>query len=490
MTRDQAQAPILEGLKAYEKEGVTSFGVPGHKSGKGAPSDVKSLLGRYAFVGDATTQKGIDDRRMSKQVRQEAERLAAEAWGARHCFFSTNGTSLSNHVAMLTVAAPGDTVLVARNSHKSLIAAVIIGHVRAVFLEPDYDEAWDIEHGIPAAELERQLAAHPDAKGVFVVSPTYYGISSDLRRLARICHRNKVPLVVDQAWGPHYPFQPEMPPPAIQCGADVAVASIHKTMAGLEQASILLLNSRLVPRDRFELCYDLFESTSPSVPILASIDATRRQFVQEGEKLIGGLLKNARWARAELDAVAGVRVMGREVLDGDARCALEDTKIFFEMSDLGVNGYEADDWLEREQKLSMGLSDNRHLLAGFTVGNDSRSTRKLVSGVKALAAWAKEGGKDRKGPVKDLPRIRELRTEQVLTPSEAFFAPAKHVPLRKATGRVAAEMVSPYPPGIPRVLPGERITAAHVQYFEAGLRAGFFVMDPSDMTLRTLRVVA
>src|SRR4051794_6439737 len=229
MKAGQEKAPILEGLRRQQKADPTSFGVPGHKSGKGAGWDVTWLLGRGTFKGDATTFKGIDDRRMSKRVRQNAERLAAQAWGAKHCFFSTNGTSLSNHVAMLTVADPGDTVLIARNSHKSLIAALIIGHVTPVFLEPDYDETWDIYHGIPVAEVERKLDAHPDARGVFVTSPSYYGISSDLTRLARLCHRRKVPLIVDEAWGPHYAFHPEMPPPAIRCGADMALASIHKT---------------------------------------------------------------------------------------------------------------------------------------------------------------------------------------------------------------------------------------------------------------------
>lgn len=276
--------------------------------------DVKWLLGWSTSKGDATTFRGIDDRRMSKRVRQNAERLAARLWGAEHCFLSINGASLSNHVAMLTMAGPGDTVLVARNSHKSLLAAAIIGHVKVAFLKPDYDADWNIEHGIPIDEVERELASHPSAKAVFIVSPTYYGISADPKGIARVCHQCGAPLVVDEAWGPHDAFHSSLPRPAIRCGADLAISSIHKTMAGLEQVSILLLNSKLVPYDRFTLAYDLFESTSPSMPILASIGATRRQFARDGRKLLGNLLDVARQTRAELAGLEGVRVMGREVV--------------------------------------------------------------------------------------------------------------------------------------------------------------------------------
>jgi arginine decarboxylase len=247
MASTHDQAPIVEALAAYLGESFSSFGVPGHKGGKGAPSDIYRLLGKYAFYADTTTQHGIDDRTESKKVLRKAEALAARAWGARRCLFSTNGSSLSNHAVLLATANPGDTVLVSRNSHKSMIAALIIGGVRPVFLTPDYDPDWNVEHGIPVAEVERQLDAHPDAKGVFIVSPSFYGVTSDLRTIAKVCHKRGVPLIVDEAWGPHYRFHPDLPTPALRCGADVAITSIHKTMAGLHQASVLLWNSEIIP---------------------------------------------------------------------------------------------------------------------------------------------------------------------------------------------------------------------------------------------------
>jgi arginine/lysine/ornithine decarboxylase len=488
LTHDQA--PIVEALASYLGESFSSFGVPGHKGGKGAPADIYRLLGRYAFYADTTTQHGVDDRTESKKVLHKAESLAARAWGAKRCLFSTNGSSLSNHAVLLATANPGDTVLVSRNSHKSMIAALIIGGVRPVFLTPDYDPDWNVEHGIPVAEVERQLDAHPDAKGVFVVSPSFYGVTSDLKRIAKACHKRGVPLVVDEAWGPHYPFHPDMPTHALRCGADIAITSIHKTMAGLHQASILLWDSEIIPEDRFALCYDLFESTSPSVPILASIDATRRQFVKGGKDLLETLLKHARRAREEIGAIEGVRVMGKEILDGDARHEMEETKILLDVAGLRVSGYEADDYLSDEHKVSMGLSDEQHLLATFTIGNGRRDTNALISALQSLADWARDRTKRHDGVPKDLPRHDELGTKQVMTPSEAFFAPSEFVPLKRAAGRISSAMISPYPPGVPRVLPGERITESHIAYFEIARAAGMFPMDANDRTLREVRVVA
>jgi arginine decarboxylase len=491
MADDQTSAPILDALAKYSKSGSVSFGVPGHKSGRGATPDIKRVVGAEAFAADATTQKGIDDRRETQRTIQRAEDLAARAWGADYAHLSTNGTSLSNHAAFLSVAVPGETVLVGRNAHKSVIAGLIMAGLRPVFLEPDQDAEWDIEHGIPVAEMERKLAAHPEAKGAFLVSPTFFGVVPNLRALAETCHRHGKPLVVDEAWGPHLYFHPELPQAAIASGADMALGSIHKMMAGLQGSSIMLLKSGLIPPDRFALCYDLFESTSPPVQVLASIDATRRQFVQEGEALLGALLERARRARAAFAEIPGIRVMGREVLDGDARHGLEETKVTLDISGLGITGYEADDWLTENINISMGLSDDRHLLACFTIGNDDKATDALIAGIRALATWAESRpASERHGRPPEMPARRDLQTRMEMTPAEAFFGRVEHVPLERAAGRVAAEMVTPYPPGIPRLVPGQLIDEPHVAFLRLGLEAGLFVLGTSDEQLKTVRVVA
>lgn len=488
LTHDQA--PIVEAPAAYLGESATSSGVPGHKGGRGAPSDIRRLLGRYAFYGDTTTQRGIDDRTESKKVVHKAEVLAARSWGAKRCLFSTNGSSLSNHAVLPATAGPGDTVPVSRNSHKSMIAALIIGGVRPVFLAPDYDPDRNVEHAIPVADVERQLDAHPNARGGAHRQPVV--LRGDVRPEE---DRQGQPQAGRAAGGGRglgaaLPLPPRSADPRAEGGADIAITSIHKTMAGLEQASILLWNSKIIPEDRFALCCDLFESTSPSVPILASIDATRRQFVQGGKDLLETLFGYARRARAEFSAIAGVRLMGNEILDGDARCELEETKILIIVGGLTVSGYEADDFLNDEHKVSMGLSDESHLLATFTVGNGRSDANALVSAMESLADWARDRSKRHDGVPKGLPRYNELRTELAMTPAEASFAPSEFVPLRRAVGRVSSAMISPYPPGVPRILPGEVFTEAHVAYFEISRAAGAFPLDATDRTLGEVRVVA
>jgi arginine/lysine/ornithine decarboxylase len=484
---DQKKAPVVEALRAYLQKDSSSFGVPGHRSGKGAPSDIRELLGEMAFKGDASLQKGIDDRRLSGRVQQTAEQIAARAWGADHCKFSTNGSTLGVQVAMLTTAGPGDTILVARNAHKSVVAALIIGRLRPVFLQPDEDETWDIEHGVPAAVVEQALDRHRDAKAVVLTSPTIYGIVSDIGRIAKICHRQDAVLIVDEAWGAAFPFHDGLPPAATQSGADVAIASIHKTMAGLEQASVMLLKSGLVAAERFQLCYDLFETTSPSVPVMATIDASRRQFVKQGRQLLTRTLARARHAREAIGEIQGARVMDADILDGDARFAMDECKVLFDVSAWGATGWAVEDWMLQNHNVSVLNSDYRSMLAAITVGNDDADIEKLVGG---LGAYARSSRRKKTARPKDLPRRVDLRSELVMTPADAFFAKVKHVPLAEAAGHVAAEMVSPYPPGIPRVLPGERISDEHVAFFRAGMRAGMFALDPSDMSLKRLRVVA
>nr|WP_229362101.1 aminotransferase class I/II-fold pyridoxal phosphate-dependent enzyme [Sphingomonas sp. PL-96] len=485
----QDRAPILEALQTFMRASPISFEMPGHHAGRGAPRAITRLVGSKAFKADCTPLKGLDDRGERKRISHRAEALAAELWGADSCFFSTAGSTLSNQVAVRAAANPGDTVLVSRNSHKSLIGALLLANVKPVFLEPRYDDQWDIDHGQPLTELSAKLEAHPGTKAVFIVSPTYFGVVPDVAGMAALCHKRGIPLVVDEAWGPHFAFHPDMPIPSIRLGADISVMSIHKTMAGLEQASVMLRKSDLIPEDRFNLAYDLHLTTSPSSLILASIDATRRQFAQEGQKLVQKTLDLARHAREKLAAIDGIEVMGTDVLDGDAAHALDETKVLIDISGLGVNGYEAEDWLIRNKKMTVGLSDERRMLLIFTVGTDKRSTQKMLAAFEDLANWARNGADDKKGYDGRLPHLSELKSELVMTPSEAFFAQTERIRLTEAEGRIAAEMVSPYPPGIPRIFSGERISGPQLKYVQESMKLGVFPYDPSDQDLHTIRVV-
>jgi arginine/lysine/ornithine decarboxylase len=486
---DQGDAPLVKAMRSHVNGNAAAFDAPGHQSGQSAPLNLVKLIGEQAFAGDTTEQKGLDDRRQRQRVRQRAEELAAEAWGADTCFFSTNGSSLSNHSTMCAVAGPGDLVLIARNSHKSLIGSTIIANVRVAFLEPDYDSEWGIAHGVSVAEVERQLDRHPDAKAVFITSPTYYGVTSDIRRIARLCHKRGLPLMVDEAWGPHFPFHPDMPRPAIQEGADLTVGSIHKTMSALSGASIMLLKSKLISADRLNNTYDLFESTSPSGPILSSIDASRHQFVKQGEQLIGRTMRFAERVRKAASKIDGVKVMTDAVLNGDSRHGFDPTKILLDIRGLGVNGWEAEDWMMEELEVAVGLSDEHRLLIILTSGHTSEDVTRLIDGLNALAAWARDDRKPKQGLPKRIPKHVQLKADCEIPPAQAFYAPYERVPLSKLAGRIAAEMVSFYPPGIPRIVPGQRVTEAQAEYLRVGMEYGAFPFDASDLDLRTVRVV-
>jgi arginine decarboxylase len=486
MKKDQSKAPILEAIQKYHASGITPFTTPGHKLGNGVLDEDRKLIGEGTFFNDMPMQNGADDRRESKGIQEEAEKLAAEAVGADQSFYSTNGSSLSAHVAILSLAQRGDKILVTRNTHKSMIGAIVMADVMPVFLEPAIDDELDIEHGVTPDHLEEMLSLNPDAKGVYIVSPTYYGVTSDVEALANICHKQKIPLIIDEAWGPHFPFHPELPPSALSCGADISFGSIHKTMNGLGQASILNLKSKLVDPDRFTLCFDLFESTSPSSLVLASCDVARRQMALHGKELWGKALQLARNARKELSKLKGLYVLGKDILKKPGTFALDETKLVIDVKGIGITGFTAADWILENHKITFELITERHLMALISIADTEETVSKLIEAVQALHQWATSQKKDE---FVELPHHRELRTYQVMYPTKAFFSETKKVPLAKAAGEVIAEMVSPYPPGIPRLVPGELITPAIVEYLQKGMDAGMFILDASDQELKTLRVV-
>jgi arginine/lysine/ornithine decarboxylase len=261
-------------------------------------------------------------------------------------------------------------------------------------------------------------------------------------------------------------------------------------MSALSGASIMLMKSEMLSPDRLSNAYDLFESTSPSGPILASIDASRRQFVKEGEKLIARTLRLGRRIREALAKIEGIRIMGREVLNGDARAAMDETKILLDIRGLGVNGWEAEDWLMSEHDLALGLSDEHRLLIILTVGHRDEDAKRLIEGMEALAAWARNPAAKKMGLPPAIPPHSELTADFAMTPAQAFYARSERVPLDRLAGRVAAEMVSFYPPGIPRIIPGQRVSQAQAAYLRIGMDYGAFPFDASDLDLRTVRVVA
>ena len=486
-TMDQHRAPVLDALAAIERRSVHGFGAPGHHQGATVPRDLRRLLGRQVFAADVITPKGLDDRTESAHVLQQAHEIAAEAWQADFCRFVTGGSTQSLHTALAALTRAGDTILLAANVHKAERAHALAAGLNAVIVPVIVDAGWDVEHGVAPASLAAALDAHPEAKAFVVVSPTYFGVTSDIAALAELCHARGIPLICDAAWGGAFAFCEALPHDALAKGADIAVYSLHKTMGALTQGSALLARGELVDRQRLWMAYELFQTTSPSVPILASLDAARRDHALGGEAMWRKALSRAADLRKRLALIEGVRVFTEADLPSDAE--LDGSKILVDISGLGVSGYAIDDWLNEHHRVSVGLSDARHLLAIISVGTTASDVRALARGLADCAARLRSGELSLPA-IGDSPGIGSLTTSMALDPLDAFFGPVEQVAFTAAAGRIAAETIAPAPPGVPRLVPGQFITPEHVAWLTANRDLGAFLLDPLDPTERSVRVVA
>lgn len=484
MFKNQDDAPICKSLQDYKQKEYLPFTVPGHKRGKGVDAYSKEILGAGTYSSDIPLEAGLDDRKESRHVRSKAEALAAEAFGADRTFFSVNGSSLSVHAAIMAVADPGDVVLMTRNGHKSLIAACIFAGVKPVFIENKIDKEYDLEMGIDPDELDNLLDRHPEAEAVFIVSPTYYGIAADVETLAKVCHKHNTCLVVDEAWGPHFSFHPDLPKPAMKCGADISISSIHKMLNGLGQASVINYKGPLIEPERVELAVRFFESTSPSSLIMASIDSARRFMALEGKEVWSKVLQLSQYAREEISKITNLEVLSDQLIGKPGAHAFDYAKLVIEVKKLGITGFTAADWLQDEERIIMELADNQRIMGIITPADNQQSIDRLIASIKKMTLWAR--GREKENTT--LPPLETLRTECVMSPRDAFYQTVKSVSLADAVDEIAAETITPYPPGIPRLIPGELITKEIVQFLQQALKEGMYI-DALDPELKLLRVV-
>ncbi|MFD8595292.1 aminotransferase class I/II-fold pyridoxal phosphate-dependent enzyme [Kitasatospora sp. NPDC059646] len=485
---DQSQAPVLEALSALHANPLTAFTPPGHKQGRGTDPRVLDVLGADVFRSDVLATGGLDDRTDSHGTLQRAQELMAEAVDADHTFFSTCGSSLSVKAAMLAVAGPHEHLLVGRDAHKSVIAGLILAGIRPIWVDPAWDAERHLAHPPTADAYRAALAAHPEARGALVTSPTPYGSCADLRAIADACHEHGVPLLVDEAWGAHLPFHHQLPAWAMDAGADLCVTSVHKMGSGLEQGSVFHLRGDLIDPVVLGRCADLLDTTSPNVLIYAALDGWRRQMVQHGPRLYDDALALAAQTRDRIDAIDGMHVHGRADFCGPGLAAdLDPLQIIIDITALGTTGYRAGDWLRAHHQITAHLCDHRRISAQLTHADDPVSTGALLDALAELAVHAPELTPAQQV---DVPDPKELRLEQAELPRDAFFGPVETVELTDADGRIAAEMLTPYPPGIPAALPGERLNRPVLDYLRTGRAAGMLVPDAADPELRTVRVAA
>jgi arginine decarboxylase len=484
---DHGRAPLLDAVADYHRQDRYGFTPPGHRQGRGADPRAREILGAQTYRSDLLAASGLDDRSSSHGYLSEAERLMADAVGSGQAFFSTAGSSLSVKAAMLAVAGDRGELLVGRDAHKSVVAGLIFTGVEPRWVEVRYDNRLHLAHPPSPRELEDAWNRHPSAAGALIVSPTPYGTCADLAALADICHRRGKPLIVDEAWGAHLPFHEDLPTWAMDAGADICVVSVHKMGAGFEQGSVLHSQGDLVDPAHLAACADLLMTTSPNTIVYAALDGWRRQMVEDGHRLLSDAIGLARELRGKIERLDGLHVVQDELVAVEASHDLDPLQILIDVSALDINGYQAADWLREHHRIDVGLSDHRRILATMSMADDDATAQRLLDGLGALtgAAATLPAAK----PV-DLPAPAQFDIEPVVSPREAFFGPAETVPVGEAAGRVCAEQITPYPPGIPALIPGERISPEILDYLRTGLAAGMVLPDPADPTLDTVRVTA
>jgi len=488
-TLDQRVTPFFDAAKAYAQSAIIPFHMPGHKRGKGAPEQWLNYVGRNVLRIDSTEVDALDDLHQPVAALKEAQALAAAAHGAAHSFFLANGTSCGLQAMILATCNPGDKSIIPRNAHRSIIGGVIMAGAIPVYLQPEINTEFMLAVGVAPHVVAQALVQHPDAKALLTINPTYYGVAADLRAIVQLTHDQGLPVLVDEAHGPHLAFHPDLPLPALRAGADLTAQSYHKILSAMTQASMLHMQGEYVDLRRLKAMLRLVQTTSPSHILLASLDVARMQMATEGRAILQRTIELAAEARKALNALPGLKCLGPEHADGSGFFALDPTKITVSVKDLGISGQQAEDILCHEYGIQCELADLQNVLVMITLGDGREEIRQLIAGFKGLVAKYGVNSTRTKGRAMfadfGLPAI----PRQLLSPRDALFSKVREVPFCSAAGLVSAEFVAPYPPGVPVLAPGEEITAEVIDYLTAIVAAGIRLQGPEDLTLKTIRVI-
>lgn len=386
---------------------------------------------------------------------------------------------------IMSVCKPGDKIIVPRNVHKSIMSAIIFSGALPIFVHPVIDRTHGIAHGVTTESIQRAIEAHPDAKAVLVINPTYYGFTCDLKEIVAIAHAAAIPVLVDEAHGVHTHFSKQLPISAMEAGADMAATSVHKLGGSLTQSSVLNVKSGLVSVDHTTAIMSMLTTTSTSYILLASLDAARKHLAIEGEKELKRVIALAHSARKQLNEINGLHCIGEECLTSSATFAHDPTKLFISLNELSISGYEAEVWLRDRYGIEVELSDLYNILCIITLGDDQSKIDLLIKAMTELAASFRQTDKQSISLSVKVPDIPTL----AISPRDAFYSQTEFVSFDQSAGRIIAEFIMVYPPGIPILSPGELITQENLEYVKENMEAGLPVQGPEDQTLAFLKVI-
>ena len=476
----QKNAPIYEALQEMRRMRLVPFDVPGHKRGRGNP-ELTSLLGERCVGLDVNSMKCLDNLCHPVSVIRDAEQLAAEAFGAAWAFLMVGGTTSAVQSMILCVAKRGEKIILPRNVHRSVMTAMVLNGAVPVYVDPECDDDLGISLGMRTDAVRRAVAENPDAKAILVNNPTYYGICSDLAEIVRIAHGAGMLCIADEAHGTHFYFGEGMPVSAMKAGADMAAVSMHKSGGSLTQSSMLLIGPAM-QEGYVRQIINLTQTTSASYLLLSSLDISRRNLALRGRESFSSVVELARYARSEINEIGDYYAFGRELVNGDSIFDFDETKLSVNTLDVGLAGIEVYDLLRDEYDIQIEFGDLGNILAYLSIGDRERDIERLVSALSEIRRLYK---KSKAGLMKQ----EYIEPIVAMSPQDAFYAEKTSLPLRQTEGSVCSEFVMCYPPGIPILAPGERITRRILDYIEYAKAKGCQMTGPEDAKIERLNVI-
>lgn len=477
---NQRSAPIYEALEHFKRQRVVPFDVPGHKRGRGNPELVE-FLGKQCVGLDVNSMKPLDNLSHPVSVIKEAEELTAEAFGAKYAFMMVNGTTSAVQTMILSVIKAGDKIILPRNVHKSVINALVLCGGIPVYVKSKVNPKIGIALGMEVDEFKRAVAKNPDAKALFVNNPTYYGICSNVRKIAEIAHEHGMKVLVDEAHGTHLYFGEELPESGIAAGGDLAAVSMHKSGGSLTQSSLLLCGEG-IDVEHVRQIINLTQTTSASYLLLSSLDISRRNLALRGRESFAKVSRMAEYARSEINALGGYYAYGKELIDGDSVYDYDVTKLSVYTQGIGLTGIEVYDLLRDEYDIQIEFGDIGNILAYISIGDRIQDIERLVG---ALEDIKRIFGK----PGNDLYCGEFIQPEVKMTPQKAFYSDKEQIPLGETSGRISGEMVMCYPPGIPILTPGEKITDEIIEYINFARERGCSLQGTLDPEVELINVI-
>ncbi|KAL8539849.1 hypothetical protein ACS0TY_001449 [Phlomoides rotata] len=481
--------PLVSALKASAEEDAASFHFPGHNRGQAAPSSLAHLIGSRPFLHDLPELPELDNLFAPKGPILEAQKQAAKLFGASETWFLVGGSTCGVQAAIMATCLPGDVLILPRNCHISAISAMVLTGVVPKYIFPEYATEWDIACGITPSQVEEAIeelemeGLKPAA--VLVVSPSYHGICSDVGAITELCHKKKIPVIVDEAHGAHFGFHQELPISALAQGADIVVQSTHKVLCSLTQSSMLHQSGTLVDRERICRCLQTLQSSSPSYLLLVSLDAARAQLSDNLGIVFDESIELAVEMISTIKEIPGVSVI--DISNFPKFCAIDPLRVSVGVQQLGLSGYEADEILYRDFGVVCELVGTQSITFAFNLGTKREHASRLVSGLKCVAERHSDNDKSSANEVSRGFGIINCM-QMILSPRDAFFAPKRRVSIEDSLGKICGELICPYPPGIPVMIPGELITESALKYLLNLKGNGVAITGPSDHLLSSILV--